>query len=129
MDTNQILMIIIVVLIGIIVVFGVYFLIVYMHNKKHEKKMDTIFDPNNLVEEESLMNVMDQKKNIEFTEEKQEEKRTFLNDVGSVDVVTSGVKSQEQKINPFGVDMTMRTKDNTKITTKEDNPNQNKFIN
>ena len=51
MDVNQILIIAIIVLLGVILVFGVYFLIVYLHNKKSAKKMDTIFNPNNLVEE------------------------------------------------------------------------------
>ena len=128
MDANQIIIIGIVILSGIILVFGIYFLIVYIHNKNHEKKMDTIFNPKNLVEEESLMNVMDQKKNIEFLEEKKDEQRVFLNDDASAEVVTSDVLKQEKQVNPFGVDLTMHTKDNQPITIPDENSSQNRFI-
>ncbi len=59
METNQILLIVIVVLVSIIAIFGIYFLVLYLMNRKREKKIDNIFDPTKLVEEESLMNVLD----------------------------------------------------------------------
>lgn len=128
MDINQIIILAIVVLVAVIVVFGVYFLIVYLKNKKATKKSDTIFNPTNLVEEESLLNVMDRKKNVEFVDEKPEEKKMFLSDDKGVDIVTLEVlKEKENVVNPFGVDMTMRTKDNVEIKPTSETSN-NKFI-
>lgn len=126
MDVNQILIIAIIVLLGVIIVFGVYFLIVYLHNKKSAKKMDTIFNPNNLVEEDSLMNVMDEKRNIDFKKDEREDSQKFITDNNKVNIATSKVMTREQNVNPFGVDMTKRTKDNTPIE-KESNSN-NKFF-
>lgn len=124
MDTNQMILIAIIILSSIIVIFGGYFLVVFLINKKREKKVKTIFDPSNLVEEESLMNVMDEKRNLEY---KTPDTERFVNDAEEVKVVTSQALSREEKVNPFGVDMTMRTKDNTKIELNDAN-NQNKFI-
>lgn len=122
METNQILLIVIVVLISIIVIIGIYFLVLYLMNKNREKKIDNIFDPTRLVEEESLMNVMDEKRNVEF--KKNEEK--FVNNSEEVKIIASGL-TQEQKTNPFNVDMTMHKKDSTPIEIKDPN-NKNKFI-
>lgn len=129
MDINQIILIAIIVLIGIILVFGTYFLIVYFHNRKHEKKMDTIFNPNNLVEEESLMNYMDEKKNLDFAKETKENKNTFLTESDNFEGIRENIQisNREQSANPFGIDMTKRTKDNTPILSEEDK-SQNKFI-
>lgn len=124
MDTNQMILIAIIILSSIIVIFGGYFLVVFLINKNREKKVKTIFDPSNLVEEESLMNVMDEKRNLEY---KTPDTERFVNDAEEVKVVTSQALSREEKVNPFGVDMTMRTKDNTKIELNDAN-NQNKFI-
>ncbi len=122
METNQILLIVIVVLVSIIAIFGIYFLVLYLMNRKREKKIDNIFDPTKLVEEESLMNVMDEKRNVEF--KKNDEK--FVTNNEEVKIITSGL-TQEEKVNPFNVDLTMRQKDNTPIEIK-DPDNQNKFI-
>lgn len=126
MDVNKILLIIIVVLVSLIIIFGAYFLVLYLLNRKREKKLDNIFDPNNLVEEESLMNVMDDKKNVEF-KKTQENEDLFVMNHEDVKIVTTDALSQEEKVNPFGVDLTLRQKDNTKIEI-QDNNNQNKFI-
>ena len=64
MTINQIILLIIVILFSIILIFGIYFLTLYFLNKKREKKIDNIFNPNNIVEEESLLNVMDKKRNV-----------------------------------------------------------------
>jgi len=122
METNQILLIVIVVLISIIVIIGIYFLILHLMNKNREKKINNIFDPTRLVEEESLMNVMDEKRNVEF--KKNEEK--FVNNSEEVKIIASGL-TQEQKTNPFNVDMTMHKRDSTPIEVKDPN-NKNKFI-
>lgn len=126
MDANQIVLIMIVVLASIIVIFGIYFLIIYLMNRKREKKVNTIFDPTNLVEEESLMNVMDQKKNIEYKSDVDQER--FVQNAQEVQVVTTQGLSQEQKANPFGVDMTIRNKDNSTVELPDTTNNQNKFF-
>lgn len=126
MTANQIVIIAIVVLASIIVIFGIYFLIVHLLNKKRDKKINTIFDPENLVEEESLLNVMDEKKNIESTTSNANQDK-FISDQETTQFQATNTLTQEQKINPFGVDLTMRTKDNTKIEIKDSN-DQNKFI-
>lgn len=129
MTANQIIMLIIIVLASIIAVFGVYFLIIFLLNKKREKKLDTIFNPTNLVEENSLMNMMDEKRNLEFTKEEDKHQERFVVDQEMVDIISVEENSipQSQKANPFGVDMTMRTKDNTPIEPQSEN--RNKFIN
>ncbi len=121
MDTNQILLIIIVVLISVIVIFALYFLVFHLVNRKNDKKTVSIFNPENLVEEESLMNVMDEKKNVEF----QSDEEKFVNNNEEVKIVSSDL-TQQEKVNPFNIDMTLRKKDNTKITIEDDN--KNKFI-
>ena len=125
MDINQIILLIIIILVSLIVVFGAYNLIVYLLNKKREKKIDTIFNPNNLVEEESLMNVMDEKRNLEYKEPVDKER--FVQNVDEVNVVTSEAMTREEQVNPFGVDMTIRNKDNTKVEI-QDPDNHNRFI-
>lgn len=128
MEANQIILLAIVILVSIIVVFGAYFLIVYLMNKKREKKIDTIFNPNNLVEEESLMNVMDEKRNLEYSDKKQDQERFVINQENIETIASPQAMTQEQKVNPFGVDMTMRTKDNTPVEPTN-NDSGNKFIN
>lgn len=126
MTPNQIIMLVIVVLGSLILVVGTYVLVVFLLNKNREKKIDTIFNPTNLVEEQSLMNVMDQKKNVEF---KGDDER-FLTNAQEVKVVAQSALTQEQKINPFGVDLTMQDKTNGIKVEIEDNTSnsQNKFI-
>ena len=121
MDANQIMIIAIIILFGIIFVFGIYFAIVNIYNKRHEKKMDTIFNTDNLIEEESLMNILDDKKNIDFKEEKKEDKRTFIQDTPDVEIVTSKVMENEGPINPFSVDLTKKTRDSKDNTSVPEN--------
>lgn len=96
-------------------------------NKKKEKKVDTIFNPTNLVEEESLMNVMDDRKNVEFKKPENNTER-FVSNSDDIKIVTSEAMSQEQKINPFGVDLTLRTKEDGHKIEIQDPNNTNKFI-
>lgn len=126
MTANQILILVIVILLSIIVVFGIYFLLAFLKSKKKEKKVETIFSPTNLVEEESLMNVMDDKKNVEF--KKNENTERFVSPSNEVQMVTSNSMSQEQKVNPFGVDLTLRTKEDGQKIEIQDPNNTNKFI-
>lgn len=126
MDINQIILIIIVVLISIIVLLGIYFLITFLIKNKQGKKEKSLFDPTKLHEEESLVKIMDEKKNVEFKNNNQDQ---FINNQEKVNIVTSDVMEQEQKVNPFGVDLTKRTEDNTPIDNFPDNyNNNNKFI-
>lgn len=128
MDANQILVIIIVILVGFILVFGTYFIYTTIYNKRHKKKTDTIFDTNNLVEEESLMNVMDEKRNFDFKNETENEKFTFVDDT-PVETATSEVMKTEEQINPFDVDMTKKTRDNVDYVKEEETRTSNKFFN
>lgn len=114
MTPNQILLLVIVILVSIILVVGIYFLSLHLINKKRKKKIDNVFNPNNLVEEESLMNVLDDKKNMEFQKSNKDEERFVMNQE-EVKVITNEALTQEEKVNPFGVDLTMRNKDNTPI--------------
>lgn len=125
MSTNEILILVIVILGSIIIVVGTYFLANFLLNLKRKKKIDNVFDPSNLVEEESLMNVMDDKKNVEYKPKGADVER-FVKSNDEVKLVTNGL-TQEEKINPFEVDMTMRTKDNVKYEIP-DPENTNKFI-
>lgn len=128
MSINQILIIVIVVLISIILIVGSYFAVVYLLNKKREKKIDNIFNPSNLVEEESLLNVMDEKKMLDFVKDN-ENSDSFVKQDQNVQIVTSEVMTQEKKTNPFGVDMTRLDKNNDAITYDiPDENNKNKFI-
>lgn len=128
MSINQILIIIIVVLVSLIIIIGTYFSIVYFINKKREKKIDNIFNPSNLVEEESLMNVMDEKKMLDFVKDN-DNSDNFVKQNEEVQVVTSEVMAQEKKTNPFGVDMTRLDKNNDTISYNEPDINsKNKFI-
>lgn len=126
MDINQILLIIIIILVALIVIVAAYLGLYKLLNRKREKKFDNIFDPSKLVEEKSLMNVLDEKRNIEYTEP--HDKERFVTNAEEVQMVTNQSVSREQQANPFGVDMTMRTKDNTPVAPSENTQNQNKFF-
>lgn len=126
MDANQMILVIIVMLASLIVVFGIYFLIVALMNKKRTKKVKTIFDSTNLVEEESLMNVLDEKRNLEYNTPTQTEERFVMNQ-DQVQMVKSNSLTQEEKVNPFGVDLTMRSNDNVTLDIPNENE-QNRFF-
>lgn len=128
MTPNQIILLAIVILSSIILVFGAYFLIIFLLNKKREKKIDTIFNPTNLVEEQSLLNVMDEKRNLEYNVKEEKNQEKFVTNIDEVEMISNETNfSQEQKVNPFGVDMTMRRNDNSTIEVQDNNGN--KFIN
>jgi len=123
---DKILITIIVVLVSFIIIFGIYFLLIKIINSKKKKKVDFLFNTDNLVEEESLMNVMDEKRNVEFSASNGNEDRFIMNNQ-EVKMVTNEALTQEEKINPFGVDLTKRDKDNTPIEIPKVNE-QNKFF-
>ncbi len=126
MDINQILLIIIVILASLIIIFVIYFLLHFLFNLKREKKRATIFDPSKLVEEESLMNALDEKKNLEY--HNTVDKERFLNNTEDVKVVTNEALTHEQKVNPFGIDMSNANQPNENQNYIDSN-NKNKFIN
>lgn len=123
MDINQIIIIAIIILVGVILVFGTYFLITFINQKNKEKKVNNIFNPNNLVEEESLLNTMDEKRNLEEKEEQKES--TYIEQEVNFDVhVNQQTLDYQKKINPFNVDMTMRSNDNSPIIDEENKNNK-----
>ncbi len=127
MDINQILLIIIVILVALIVIVAGYMILHHLINSKREKKFDSIFDPSKLVEEKSLMNVLDEKKNIEYSQNQNTER--FVTNAEEIKVVsTPDALSREQKVNPFGVDMTIKTKDDVPVVPTDPSQNQNKFF-
>lgn len=102
MSTNEIILLAIIVIVGFIFVFGVYFGYIYfMKNIKH-KKVDSIFSPEKLVEEDSLMNSMDDKKNVEF-----KSNDNFTTNEAPVKLVSN--ETTTEQINPFGVNLTKTT--------------------
>lgn len=127
MDTNMILIAGIVALSGVILVFGIYFAYIYFYNKNHKKKKDTIFDASNLVEEESLMNVLDEKKNVEFKNEEKNDKFTFVSN-DEVEIAETDVMKEEEQINPFGVDLTKKTRENVDYIKEEEERKERKFF-
>lgn len=127
MSTNQIIFLIIVVLTGIILVIVTYLILVHFMSKKKNRKVELIFAPERLIEEESLMNVMDEKKNVDFNNAPKVENKKFLTDTeDKVEIVQTDTVKPVQ-INPFGVDLTLREKDNTPISMPSEN--KNKFLN
>lgn len=127
MDDSKIIILLVVIVLGIALVFGFYFLFVYLYNRRHEKKINTIFDTDNLVLEGSLMNVLDEKKNIDFNGENNGEKFVLDNGV-DVDVATTKSLEKEVKINPFDVDLTKRTRDNIDYVKEEEERKNKKFF-
>ena len=72
---------------------------------------------------------MDEKKNLDFAKETKENKNIFLTENDNFEGIRENIQisNREQSANPFGIDMTKRTKDNTPIVSEEDK-SQNKFI-
>lgn len=73
------------------------------------------------------MNVMDKKRNVEYINTKKDEER-FINTKEEVKMVSSEALSQEQKVNPFGVDLTQRNKEDGHPIEYQDPNNTNKFF-
>ena len=106
-DINKIIIIAIIILAGIILVVGIYFIVNQLKNRQKKVK-EKDFEQKKLVEEESLLNVMDDKKNIEFNNKKDETQ--FVNSAETVSIAKSEAIESEEKqnaqVNPFGVDLT-----------------------
>lgn len=107
---NQIIIVAIIVLLAVIVVFGIYFLVTGINSKRQNKKENIKFNTDNLVEEESLLNVMDEKKNIDFNVQKNES-NNFINNEENVEIAVTDTVKENDPANPFGVDMTPHLKD------------------
>lgn len=127
-DINYIIIIAIVVLISIIVLLAIYFIITTVIKKKKGKKADSLFNPSNLVEEDSLVKIMDEKKNVEF---KRNDTSSFVQSPEQVNIVTNQATESQAPVNPFGVNMNTQENNNN----KDPNPtffdipnNNNRFI-
>ena len=126
MGANEIMLIAIIVIIGVILVFGVYFGYIFIKSRITNKKADSIFSPENLVEEESLMNVMDEKKNIEFNDVKADKSNEFFTNVDNVDIVKT--ENSNEPLNPFGVDLTKNTIEGKDYIKEEKEKAKNKYF-
>lgn len=126
MDINQILLLAIVILGSIIVIFVVYFILNYFLNIKREKKIDSIFDPATLVEEESLMNVLDEKHNLDHNQTPRQD--SFVAPHVEVKLASQEAVSREQKVNPFGIDLSSNKDDQPAPSIEDSQNNQNKFL-
>jgi len=104
MDLNQVVIIVIVVLIGILLVIGVYFSISFLSQKKNKLKADTKFNVNNLVENNSLLEVMSEKPK---TLDEKQKKNEMLNSDDSINnsVTYKEVVKKNEPLNPFGVNL------------------------
>lgn len=129
LDINQIIIIAIVVLISIIVLLGIYFLITFIINKKKGKKEDSLFNPSNLVEEDSLVKVMDEKKNVEFNNANKD--NSFVQNQQQVNMVQNDAIQNQQQANPFGINMNAPmngNSNNNPFDIPDQTNNNNKFI-
>lgn len=124
MSKNEIILLAIIAIVGVIIVFAIYFGYIYTRNKISKKKVDSIFDPEKLVEEESLMNTMDEKRNVEYKTPTQD---NFITEDTTVDLVQSETPNNTQ-INPFGVDLTKTTIEGKDYIKEEEERAQNKFF-
>ena len=123
MDINQIIIIAIIILVAIIVVILGYYFINKLIEKKSEGK-STLINPNKLHEENSLMNMMDDKKNMEYQTE-DNKTNTYINKDEKIEVAETSMVKEEKPINPFGVDLTKKV-DNMPNYSEN---NDNKFFN
>ena len=124
MSKNEIILLAIIAIVGVIIVFAIYFGYIYTRSKISKKKVDSIFDPEKLVEEESLMNTMDEKRNVEYKTPTQD---NFITEDTTVDLVQSETPNNTQ-INPFGVDLTKTTIEGKDYIKEEEERAQNKFF-
>ena len=124
MSTNEIILLAIVIIGTILLVFTIYFLYIFFNHKVKKKKVDSIFIPEKLQEEESLLNSMDKKTNIEFN--KKEESNTFTN---ANDIkILKDEKNNNVPLNPFGIDLTKTTHENRDYVKEEEERLKNKFF-
>lgn len=126
MNDNEIILLVIIIAIAIILVIAIYFGFIYAKSKITKKKVDSIFDPERLIEEESLMNSMDEKINVDFSNSG---KDNFVNDTVKVDMVKTDSPTDNEQINPFGVDLTKTTQYGKDYIKEEEKRTQNKFFN
>lgn len=109
-DINQIILTAIVILIIIIVLLSAYFIFAQI-KKKHKEKEKKQWSPENLKEEDSLVNLTN-------------EKKTPLPSNNTIENISSNeTKKEEETINPFGINMTKSEEEN-----RVDFNNDNKFI-
>ena len=125
MSDNEIILLVIIIAVAIILVIAIYFGFIYAKSKITKKKVDSVFDPEKLIEEESLMNSMDEKVNVDFSNS---DKDNFVNDTVKVDIVKTDSPNDNQQINPFGVDLTKTTQDGKDYIKEEEKRTQNKFF-
>ncbi len=78
MDTYQIVLIIIIVLFGIFVVYLIANIISKINNKKKEKKIDSVYNPENLVEQDAF-NDLKESETIKSEETNLEKENKFFN--------------------------------------------------
>ena len=125
MDINQIIIIAIVVAAGIIVLFLLYFLISFLIKKSKGKKDETLFNPSSLVEEDSLVKIMEEKRNVEF---KKTTNNSFVENPSDVKIL-SNEETAPKIVNPFGIDMSNQNTPTNNDNSFNDIPNNNnKFI-
>ena len=123
MDINQIIIIAIVVLSALIIVVVGYYVINKIIIKKSEGK-ETLIKPNTLYEEESLMNMMDEKRTIEY-QASDKNTNTYINEDESVNIVETKVMEENKAINPFNVDLTKKVISDNDIERQN---SENKFF-
>lgn len=123
MDINQIIIIAIVVLSALIIVVVGYYVINKIIIKKSDGK-ETLIKPNTLHEEESLMNMMDEKRTIEY-QASDKNTNTYINEEESVNIVETKVMEENKTINPFNVDLTKKVISDKEIERQN---SENKFF-
>ena len=123
MSTNEIMLIAIIVIIGAFLAFGLYFGFVFIKSRKKTKRTDLMFSSEKLIEEESLINIMDDKNNFEYSsDDEAKTPNTFVN-VDNVNIVKTETKNEP--LNPFDVDLTRKTRE-SRDYIKEDEERQKK---
>lgn len=117
MNINNLLLIAIAVLLGVLTIVIIYLIVSALTKKKTGKHIDELFDPDRLVEEESLMNSLDEKRNVDFQNQKDEAR--FLTSQKEVEIVRTE-ETQEKKLDPFNINGVQK-KDNQQESTQENN--------
>ena len=117
------MLIAIIVIIGAFLAFGLYFGFVFIKSRKKTKRTDLMFSSEKLIEEESLINIMDDKNNFEYSsDDEAKTPNTFVN-VDNVNIVKTETKNEP--LNPFDVDLTRKTRE-SRDYIKEDEERQKK---
>lgn len=122
MNVNNLLLIAIAILLGVLTIVIIYLIASSLTKKKTGKHIDELFDPDRLVEEDSLMNSLDEKKNVDFQNKTDEAK--FLTSQEKVEIVRTD-EAKEKKLDPFNINGNQNN-DNKQKSTQENN---NRFFN